>query len=85
MNVYKTIAKMPNFKSELMFLPSILLFEPRREKTCLWGFRPGKTNRHDRHNISNVKYLHSTNDMIIYHQRSSRTKTLYVQEQFLSL
>ena len=28
-----------------MFLPSILLFEPRREKTCLWGFRPGKTNR----------------------------------------
>ena len=45
MNVYRTIDKMPNFKSELMFLLSIILFEPRREKTCLWGFRPGKTNR----------------------------------------
>ena len=45
MNVYKTIDKMPNFKFELIFLLSIILFEPGREKTCLWGFRPGKTNR----------------------------------------
>ena len=45
MNVYKTIGKMPNFKFELIFLLSIILFEPRREKACLWGFRPGKTNR----------------------------------------
>ena len=37
MNVYKTIDKMPNFKSELIFLLSIILFEPRREKTLL-GF-----------------------------------------------
>ena len=34
MNVYKTIDKMSNF--ELIFLLSIILFEPRREKTCLW-------------------------------------------------
>ena len=45
MNVYITIDKMPNFKFELIFLLSIILFERRREKTCLWGFRPGKTNR----------------------------------------
>ena len=45
MNVYKTIDKMPNFKFESVFLLSIILFEPRREKTYLWGFRPGKTNR----------------------------------------
>ena len=45
MNVHKTIDKMPNFKFELIFLLSIILFAPRREKTCLWGFRPGKTNR----------------------------------------
>ena len=32
MKVYKTIDKMPNFKFELIFLPSIILFEPRREK-----------------------------------------------------
>ena len=43
MNVYKTIDKMPNF--ELIFLLSIILFELLREKTCLWGFQPGKTNR----------------------------------------
>ena len=45
MNVYKTIDKMPNFKFELIFLLGIILFEPRRETTCLWGFRPGKTIR----------------------------------------
>ena len=45
MNVYKTIDKMPNFKFELIFLLSIILFEPRHEKTCFGGFRPGKTNR----------------------------------------
>ena len=43
MNVYKTIDKMSNF--ELFFLLTITLFEPRREKTCLWGFQPGETNR----------------------------------------
>ena len=43
MNVYKTIDKIPNF--ELIFLLSIILFEPRHEKTCLWGFRRGKTIR----------------------------------------
>ena len=37
--------QIPNFKFELNFLRSIVLFEPRREKTCFWGFRPGKTNR----------------------------------------
>ena len=45
MNVDKTRDKMPNFKFELIFLLRIILFEPRREKICLWGFRPGKTNR----------------------------------------
>ena len=45
MNVYKTVDKMSNFKTDLMFLLSIILFEPRREKTFLLGFRPGKTNR----------------------------------------
>ena len=45
MNVYKTIDKMPNCKFELTFVLNIILFEPRREETCLWGFRPGKTNR----------------------------------------
>ena len=45
MNVYKTIDKVPNFKFEIIVLFSIILFEPRRGKTCLWCFRPGKTNR----------------------------------------
>ena len=44
MNVYKTTDTCPT-KFELIFLLSIILLEPRREKTCLWGFRPGKTNR----------------------------------------
>ena len=45
MNVCKTIDQMPNFKFELIFLFSIILFEPRCEKTCFGGFRPGKTKR----------------------------------------
>ena len=38
MNVYKTIDKMPNFKFELMFLLSFILYEPRREKHLSLGF-----------------------------------------------
>ena len=41
----KLLTKCPTLSLELMFLFSIILFEPRREKTpVFWGFRTGKTN-----------------------------------------
>ena len=36
---------MSNFKFELFFLLSIISFEPRREKPCLWGFRSVQLQR----------------------------------------